>query len=72
MYDSNTGPPNFINFTPTLTPDYQLKYGFNNIAKIEITNMLQNKYVKMILLQAPSEIAIDTTYCNATMKTYAG
>jgi len=53
MYDSNTGSSNTISFTPTLTPNYQLKYGFKNIAKIEITNMLQNKYVKMILLQAP-------------------
>ncbi len=53
MYDSNTGTSNVINFTPTLTPNYQLKYGFKNIAKVEITNMLQNKYVKMIFLQAP-------------------
>lgn len=34
QYDSNTGSANVINFTPTLTPNYQLKYGFKNIAKI--------------------------------------
>ena len=31
-----------IDFNPTLTPDYQLKYGFNNIARIEVTHLLQN------------------------------
>lgn len=32
--DPLTSNPLSISFTPTLTPDYQLKYGFNNIAKI--------------------------------------
>ena len=31
-----------ISFTPTLTPNYPLKYGFNNIARIEISHLLQN------------------------------
>jgi hypothetical protein len=61
-----------ITFTPTLTPDYQLKYGFSNIARIEITYLLQNKYVQQIYLYAGGEINIDTAYCNATMETNAG
>lgn len=31
-----------IFFVPTLTPDYQLKYNFWNIANVTITKMLQN------------------------------
>jgi hypothetical protein len=57
-----------ITFTPTLTPDYQLKYGFNNIAKIEISYILQNKNIQMIHLAAPTGISIIGTYCNATLE----
>ena len=32
--DPTTSAPLSISFTPTLTPNYQLKYGFNNIARI--------------------------------------
>ncbi len=32
--DPTSGEDLSITFTPTLTPDYQLKYGFNNIARI--------------------------------------
>ena len=70
--DPTTGNPLAITFTPTLTPDYQLKYGFNNIARIEITHMLQNKNIEMIYIYAGSEISIDTQYCNATMTTNVG
>ena len=34
--------PLSITFTPTLTPNYQLKYDFNNIARIEVTHLMQN------------------------------
>lgn len=60
--------PLSITFTPTLTPNYQLKYDFNNIARIEITHMLQNKHVEMLYLTAPSEITFQTSYCNATLE----
>ena len=33
---------------------------------------MQNRYVQMIYLSAPSEITIDGTYCNATLQTYPG
>ena len=34
VYDPTSSAPLSILFTPTLTPNYQLKYGFNNIARI--------------------------------------
>lgn len=61
-----------ITFTPTLTPNYHLKYGFPNIAKVEITNILQNNKIKMIYVYTGGEITLDTQYCNATMQTYPG
>lgn len=72
FYDPTTLDALSISFTPTLTPDYQLKFGFNNIAKIELTHLIQNKYVQMIYISAPSDITLDSTYCNATMKTNPG
>lgn len=68
--DPSTSEPLNITFTPTLTPDYQLKYQFPNIARVEITHLLQNDNIQMIRLDAPSGINIDTTYCNATMETF--
>ena len=70
--DPTTSNPLTISFIPTLTPNYQLKYGFNNIAKVTLTNMIQNSNVKQIVIYAPSEITIDTQYCNATMQTFPG
>ena len=67
--DPTTSTPLTITFTPTLTPNYQLKYSFNNIARIEITNMLQNKNIQMIYITTGGEIVLDTSYCNATMVT---
>ena len=61
-----------ITFTPTLTPNYQLKYTFSNIALVTINNMLQNLNIKKIKLTAPTGISLDTNYCNATVQTYAG
>lgn len=66
---SNNAPT--ITFIPTLTPNYQLKYGFNNIARIEMTYLLQNDKINMIYLTAPGEITIATSYCNATMESTA-
>lgn len=37
--------PLAITFETTLTPDYQLSYGFNNIARIEISYLMQNKHI---------------------------
>lgn len=51
--DPGTSDPLTITFSPTLTPDYQLKYGFNNIARIEVTHMLQNEHIQMMYLTAP-------------------
>ena len=48
--DPTSGNTLSISFTPTLTPDYQLKYGFNNIARIEVTHLLQNKNIQMICI----------------------
>ena len=70
--DPVTGNPLEISFTPTLTPDYQLKYGFNNIARVNITHILQNSNIQMIHIITGGEITLDTTYCNATMETYPG
>lgn len=42
-----------ITFTPTLTPNYELKYSFNNIALITINNMLQNSKIQQIYITAP-------------------
>lgn len=52
--DPTSGNELLITFTPTLTPNYQLKYGFNNIARIEISHMLQNKNVKQIYITTGS------------------
>jgi hypothetical protein len=70
--DPTTGNPLIISFIPTLTPNYELKYGFENIANVTLTNMIQNAKVKQIRITAPGEITIDTQYCNATMQTFAG
>jgi hypothetical protein len=51
--DPSSGSALTISFLPTLTPNYELKYNFNNIAKITITNMLQNQNVKQIRINAP-------------------
>lgn len=56
-----------ISFTPTLTPNYQLSYGFDNIAKVEIKYIYQNKNIQQILLIAPSYISLNLYYCNATL-----
>lgn len=37
--------PLTIAFTPTLTPNYQLSYNFDNIAKLELSYMLQNNKI---------------------------
>ena len=51
--DPTTGNALKITFAPTLTPNYELKYGFNNIANITITNMVQNANIKQIRINAP-------------------
>lgn len=61
-----------ITFTPTLTPNYQLKYQFPNIALVKISKLLQNLDIKHIRLNAPSGITLDTNYCNATVQTNIG
>lgn len=70
--DPTTSTPLTISFTPTLTPNYQLKYSFWNIANVTITKMLQNNQVKQIRIYSPGEIIIDTQYCNATVQTFPG
>lgn len=65
--DPTTNSALTISFTPTLTPNYELKYNFWNIANVTITNMLQNNQVKQIRIYPPGEITIDTQYCNATV-----
>ena len=65
--DPISGEPLNISFTPTLTPDYQLKYGFNNIAKITFTHLLQNSQIQMIYIEAGSEITFDQEYCNVRL-----
>lgn len=60
-----------ITFTPTLTPNYWLKYGFNNIGKVVLSKFFQNGFVKQIRLNAPTEITLDTQYCNATFQSSA-
>lgn len=66
--DPVTGTQPTITFTPTLTPNYQLKYGFSNIARVEISYLLQNDKIQMIYLTAPSGITIASSYCNATLE----
>lgn len=70
--DPTTSNPLTISFVPILTPNYQLKYTFWNIANVTFTNMLQNSNVKQIYIRAPSEITLDTQYCNASLQTYVG
>jgi hypothetical protein len=70
--DPTTSNPLRISFTPTLTPNYQLKYNFKNIANVTITNLLQNQFIQQIRISPPGEISIDTTYCNATVQTFPG
>jgi hypothetical protein len=69
--DPTTSNPLSITFTPTLTPNYQLKYTFNNIALIKISNLLQNLNIKHIKLTSPTGITLDTNYCNATVQSSA-
>jgi hypothetical protein len=66
--DPNSGDALEISFTTTLTPDYQLKYSFNNIARIEITHLLQNTNIRMIYITGPSEVTFSSSYCNATLE----
>ena len=66
--DPATGDPLSITFTPTLTPDYQLKYDFSNVARIEITHLMQNKHIQMIYVWADWEITFKNSYCNATLE----
>jgi hypothetical protein len=63
--------PLAISFTPTLTPNYQLSYNFDNIAKVEISYLLQNNKVQQILLTAPGGITLNSKYCNATLESDA-
>lgn len=69
--DPTSGNPLAITFTPTLTPNYQLSYNFDNIAKVEISYLLQNNKVQQILLTAPSGVTLNTKYCNATLQSDA-
>lgn len=69
--DPTTSTALSIAFTPTLTPTYWLKYGFNNIGKVVLSKFFQNAYVKQIRLIAPGEITLDTQYCNATFQSSA-
>ena len=69
--DPISGNPLAITFTPTLTPNYQLSYNFANIAKIQISYLLQNSNVQQILLTAPGGIALNSKYCNATLESDA-
>ena len=57
-----------ITFTPTLTPNYELSYNFDNIVKVKMSYLLQNKNVQQILLNAPSGIVLNKVYCNATLE----
>ena len=66
--DPTSGEQLTMTFTPTLTPNYQLKYGFNNIMRIEVTHMMQNEHIQMLYVSAPSEISFQTSYCNATLE----
>ena len=66
--DPNSGNALSIAFTPTLTPNYQLKYSFNNIARIEISHLMQNQHIQMIYFYANWEIAFTNSYCNATLE----
>lgn len=59
-----------ITFTPTKTPNYQLKYGFENIARVEISHMLQNKNVQQIYIYTQGDVVFNTNYCNATMLSF--
>ena len=69
--DPVTSNPLAITFTPTLTPNYQLSYNFDNIAKIQISYLLQNKNIQQIFLTSPSYIVLNLAYCNATLETDA-
>lgn len=60
--------PLSITFTPTLTPNYQLSYNFDNIAKVKISYLLQNSKIQQILLSAPGGITLNSKYCNATLE----
>ncbi|CAM5999585.1 unnamed protein product [Sphagnum balticum] len=70
--DPITNNPLSITFVPTLTPNYQLMYTFNNIAKITISYALQNAQIQQIYITSPYGITINTGYCNATMETFVG
>ena len=45
-----------------------MKYGFNNIARVELTHALQNSDIQMIYLTAPVQVTIVSNYCNATLE----
>jgi len=66
--DPTSSTPLRITFIPTLTPNYQLKYGFPNIALIKISKLLQNLNIQHIRLNAPGGITLSTQYCNATVQ----
>ncbi len=60
-----------ITFSPTLTPNYELSYNFDNIVKVQMSYLLQNDRIKQVLLSAPSGISLNTKYCNATLESTA-
>lgn len=68
--DPTTGTALSVAFTPTLTSNnYQLNINFDNIARIDISYMLQNAYVNSIWLTPPGgQIYLINTYCNATLE----
>ena len=70
--DPTTSTPLEITFTLTLTPNYQLKYQFNNISLVKLSRLLQNLNIKHIKLNVPTRITLDTEYCNATVQTNIG
>ena len=72
IIDPTTSTPLEITFTLTLTPNYQLKYQFNNISLVKLSRLLQNLNIKHIKLNVPTRITLDTEYCNATVQTNIG
>lgn len=66
--DPTTSDALSFSFTPTLTPNYQLKYGFSNIARVQISHLMQNQLIKMIYVTVNWQIEFVNTYCNATLE----
>lgn len=66
--DPSSGTALGVSFTPTLTSNsYQLNINFNNIAKVDLTNLYQNSRVTSIWVVPPSGQIQLLTYCNATL-----